>query len=135
MVFWPDAAVWVVRRAGSSSGRVGDFGLGLTNPPGETVDGVFLSVVGFPAVAGGVVDRFDWSWGLPTGFGCDEGVVVAVDLIAFALEAAPFRGVAKAASVTAGPRPALPPGRPFSDPPSRAISLPSFADGAVTSTA
>lgn len=28
----PDAAVWVVRPAGSLTGRVGDLGLGLTNP-------------------------------------------------------------------------------------------------------
>lgn len=48
--------MWVVRLAGSLTGRVGDFGLGLTKPPGETLAGaVFFSAAGFPAfgVVGG----------------------------------------------------------------------------------
>lgn len=90
------------------TGRVGDFGLGLTNPAGETLLGVvFFSAVGFLS-SGGVLDRFaDTSVVLLAGFGCDEGVVAfplanaGVD--AFALSA-PFRALGTA------PRPAPAPG-------------------------
>lgn len=74
LVLEPDAVVWVVRLGGSLTGRVGDFGLGLTNPPGETLEGVdFFSGAGFLST-GGVLDRFDGaSVVLPADFGCDEG--------------------------------------------------------------
>ena len=56
LVLDPEAVVWVVRLGGSLTGRVGDFGLGLTKPPGETLAGTaFFSAVGFAAfgVVGG----------------------------------------------------------------------------------
>lgn len=53
----PEAVVWVVRLAGSLSGRVGDFGLGLTKPPGEgpLAGAAFFSAFSFAAfgVVGG----------------------------------------------------------------------------------
>lgn len=77
LVLEPDAAVWVVRLGGSLTGRVGDLGLGLTKPPGETLEGVvddFFWAAGFLST-GGVLDRFEGTWvGLAAGFGCDEGV-------------------------------------------------------------
>lgn len=48
--------MWVVRLAGSLTGRVGDFGLGFTKPPGEALTGAgFFSAAGFTAfgVVGG----------------------------------------------------------------------------------
>lgn len=93
----PDAAVCVVRLGGSLTGRVGDFGLGLTNPPGEILEGVdFFSGAGFLS-AGGVLDRFeDTSAVLPADFGCDEGVedfpFASAGVEAFALSV-PFRAL------------------------------------------
>lgn len=89
--------------AGRSTGRVGDFGLGLTNA-GEALDGVFLSAAGFTA-GGGVVDGFEVGWvgwvGLPVDFSCDEDAYdfreVAAGFDVFGLSA-PFRAV-----VTPGP--------------------------------
>jgi hypothetical protein len=43
--FWPDEAVWVVRDAGSLTGIVGDFGLGLWNALGGDITVAFLSAV------------------------------------------------------------------------------------------
>lgn len=57
LVLDPEAAVCVVRLAGSLTGRVGDFGLGLTKPPGEgpLAGAAFCSVFGIAAfgVVGG----------------------------------------------------------------------------------
>lgn len=96
-VLEPDAAVWVVKLGGSLMGRVGDFGLGLTNPPGETVEGVdFFSAAGFLSTDG-VLDRFEGtSVVFPAGFGCDEGVedfpFASAGVDAFVLSA-PFRAL------------------------------------------
>lgn len=99
----------MVRLAGSLAGRVGDLGLGLTKPSGETLaDTGFFPVVFFSAV--GVVDRRDFvSDGLLAGFGCDTGVdgltgwmfavlwaVPAAGLVAFVLST-PFTGLLIAA--------------------------------------
>lgn len=71
LVLDPEAAVWDVRPAGSLTGRVGDFGLGLTNPSGDARGGAGFFSVGFLS-AGGVVGRRDAvSVGLPAGLGRD----------------------------------------------------------------
>lgn len=69
----PEAVVWVVRLGGSLTGRVGDFGLGLTKPAGETLTGAaFFSVLGVAAF--GVVGGWDVVLvGLAAGFGCGAG--------------------------------------------------------------
>lgn len=73
LVLDPEAVVWVVRLGGNLTGRVGDFGLGLTKPPGEALTGaVFFSLLGFAAF--GVVGGWDAVLvGLLAGFGCGAG--------------------------------------------------------------
>lgn len=70
----PEAAVWVVRLAGSLVGRVGDLDLGLTKRSGETLaDAGFFPVAFLPAF--GVVDGRDLvSAGLLADLGCDTGM-------------------------------------------------------------
>lgn len=92
----PEAVVWVVRLGGSLTGRVGDFGLGLTKPPGEILAGtVFFSVLGFAAF--GVVGGWDGVLlaGLVVGFGCGTGsgditISLSVTFLADAADTAGF---------------------------------------------
>lgn len=83
----------MVRLAGSLAGRVGDFGLGLTKPSGETLAGAgFFPVTFFSAV--GVVDRRGFvSDGLLAGFGCDTGVDGLTDWMAAVFWAVPAAGL------------------------------------------